>query len=74
MLAECGRCGNFQDEDNDGVGFCTMCRVFVLKDSKCDIMPIDINQTLAKVARKANMNNTEALIKSNFSKAVVREN
>lgn len=73
MLATCGKCSNFQDADNDGVGFCTMCRVFVLKDSGCEIMPVDINQTLAKAARKVNMNNPQALIKSNYPKAEVKE-
>lgn len=69
MLATCGNCGNYVDDDRDGVGFCNMCKVFVLKDSKCDIMPVNLQQTLNKVAKRLNLNSIESAVKSNYGQA-----
>ena len=45
MLGICGKCGNFKDADNDKIGWCSMCHIFVTAESKCDIMPVDLDRT-----------------------------
>lgn len=70
MLANCKDCHNFKDEDKDGIGYCVMCNIFVLKEGKCEILP---KLELDKIARRANMNNVANLVTSNYSQVSTTE-